>query len=133
MLKDSTSPRYKVGQVWRYHTRSHEETSTLTIVKIERHISLGIIVHVSLKGLRIRHPSHPSVSVDTVGHMPFSEEAMDQSVTALAQEYAPLPDFYEGYQQWRQAIEEGQAGVFTITVAESVDFMEQALGGPNRN
>jgi len=38
-----------------------------------------------------------------------------------------LPDFQEGYDTWRQAFDSGQGGVFSITAAEAVDYMEQAL------
>ena len=58
-------------------------------------------------------------------------EALDRSAVKLLQEKAPLPDFQEGYSEWRSAFDAGQAGIFTVTVAEAVEFAETALnGGP---
>ena len=53
--------------------------------------------------------------------MPFAESAIERSVTSLERESGPVPDFAEGYQQWRQAFDAGKGGVFTITVAEAFD------------
>ena len=127
MLSDTIDSRYKVGQVWRYQTRTDEADSTFSIVKVEHDAKLGIIVHISLRGLHIKNPHHPNGFTDTASHMPFAEDAITKSVTTLVQENAPLPDFQAGYNQWRQAADAGKAGIFTITVAESLDVMEQAL------
>jgi hypothetical protein len=55
--------------------------------------------------------------------MPFSEEALDASITELVGPTSELPDFEDGYLIWRQ----DQGGVFTITVAEAIDFVEQGV------
>lgn len=33
----------------------------------------------------------------------------------------------EGYEEWRHAFDAGDAGIFTITVAEGVEFVTQAM------
>jgi hypothetical protein len=38
-----------------------------------------------------------------------------------------LPDFLEGYMQWRDAFDRGKAGVFQISVAEAIDRLENSL------
>jgi len=62
-------------------------------------------------------------------HLPFSEAAIEKSVTALLADSAPLPAFEDGYREWRTAYEAGEAGVFTVSVAEAVSFIEAALDG----
>jgi len=38
-----------------------------------------------------------------------------------------LPNFQDGYQEWRDAFEAGRAGIYTITLAETVKVMEVTL------
>jgi hypothetical protein len=38
-----------------------------------------------------------------------------------------LPDFEEGYNQWKEAFDQGQAGWFTTSISDVVQFMEDAL------
>src|SRR5712664_3426093 len=80
MLMDTNSSYYKVGQVWRYRTRPGEEASTLTIVKVESEPKLGIIVHVSVSGLKIRSSKSKTGFAENISHLPFAEEAIRSSV-----------------------------------------------------
>jgi hypothetical protein len=36
-------------------------------------------------------------------------------------------DYAEGYQMWKSAFDEGQAGVFTISLAEIINFVEDSI------
>lgn len=65
--------------------------------------------------------------IETAGHLPFAEEAINKSAAKLLKEKADLPDYQEGYGMWREAFDAGRAGVYTITIAEAVDVMEQGL------
>jgi hypothetical protein len=116
-----------VGDQWTYRTRPGEGSSTLTIGKVETTPKLGVVVHVSLAGVRIKNSHAPTGYSETIAHMPFAEAALDKSVTALVTT-APVPlAFADGYGEWRRAFDAGKAGAFTITVSEGVDFMEQVL------
>lgn len=125
MLKDTTESKYKVGQVWSYKTRPNEKKSTFIVVRVESHPKLGNIVHIALRDLKLRKPSGDFI--DTAGHLPFAEEAISKSADKLLKEKAELPDYEEGYGIWREAFDAGRAGVYTITIAEAVDVMEQTL------
>jgi len=48
-------------------------------------------------------------------------------VTKLIETAKRLPDYEDGYDEWRKAFDKGKAGVFTITVKESIDVMEKTL------
>lgn len=128
----NAASKYKAGQVWSYKTRSQEPNSTFTIVKVEGNDKLGPIVHISLKGLKIKNPAHPSGFSDTVSHMPLAEKAVDLSVIKLVKEGAALPDYQEGYNQWKAAFDAGQGGIFTTSVAQAVDFIAQAIEKPKK-
>jgi hypothetical protein len=127
VLSDVSNAKYHVGEQWTYRTRAGEESSTLTIGKVEATPKLGVIVHVSLAGLRIKNSHAPTGYSETVAHMPFAEAALAKSVTALVTTASVPPAFADGYAEWRRAFDAGKGGVFTITVSEGVDFMEHAL------
>jgi hypothetical protein len=59
--------------------------------------------------------------------MPFSESAIDKSVTTMVARTTTLPEFESGYREWRTGFDEGRAGVFTISVAEAVGHTESIL------
>jgi hypothetical protein len=123
----TTHAKYKPGQLWHYRTRPGEEQSTLTVLKVESHPTLGTIVHVGLAGLRIKNPKAPGGLTDEATHLPFSEKSVDDSVTTIANPAGPVPDYLDGYNTWRESFDAGKAGVFTITVAEVVDVLERGL------
>lgn len=125
MLKDTTESKYEVGQVWSYKTRPGEKASTFVVVKVESHPKLGNVVHIALRDLKIRKPD--GNFIEAAGHLPFAEAAIDVSAVKLLKEKAELPDYEEGYGLWREAFEAGEAGVYTMGVAEAVGVMEEAL------
>ncbi|MBB6099341.1 hypothetical protein HNR42_002782 [Deinobacterium chartae] len=126
MLEPAHS-RYVAGQVWSYHTRPGEEESVLRVLKAETHRTLGTIVHVSLEGLDLRGPGGTPGS--SIGHLPFAEQALEASVTELLG-HDPYPHGDgEGYRIWRDAFERGEAGVWTLPVAEALSALEQAWAG----
>lgn len=127
MLVDTNESKYHVGEKWNYRTRPGEEDSLLTVLKVESSQKLGVIVHVSLDGLRIENPRAPGVASETIGHMPFAEAAIDKSVTTRAAAGDSVTAGGDGYEEWRRAFDAGDAGIFTIDVAEGVNVVAQTL------
>lgn len=115
------------GQVWRYRTRPAEDASRVMIGKIEERAGAGAIVHVKLVGLAIKNTSAPGGVSSVMTHAPISEAAFAASITELTGDAADLDGFEDGYGTWLSAFEAGDAGIFTITLAEIVDVMEQAF------
>jgi hypothetical protein len=116
--------KYKVGQIWSFKSRSNEPNARLTIVKIESDRKLGNIIHVQVDSVKIKTSAKSAKYTHLVSHMPFSEAAIAFSVTEKLGEVAELPDFQEGYAEWRNSFEAGKAGVFSIPVGKSVEYME---------
>jgi hypothetical protein len=108
-----TDAKYSPGQVWNYRTREGEELSTITVLRVESLPKIGVIVHVRVEGIRLKNCSG-GPSPTTIGHAPFTRDALDRSVTKLVEQGHTLPDFEEGYNNWREAC----GGVYTIPVAE---------------
>lgn len=120
------SSKYQPGQVWTYHNRQGEDKSRLTILHLDADPKLGTIVHVAIADVSIKNPQAPGGASTEIQHLPFSEEAVDRSVLEQVGT-RPLPDFQEGYDDWREAFDHGQGGIWTITAAEAIDAMEQAM------
>jgi hypothetical protein len=124
---DAVEPDFRAGDIWRYHTRSSEPDSTLTVLRVDRDAGSGNIVHLRVDGLRIRNPHHPAGFSGEIMHMPFEPAAVARSVTVRLERDAAVPDFAEGYAEWRRAFDADEAGVFSVTVAEAVEVMERAI------
>jgi hypothetical protein len=120
----TSSPRYRVGQVWRYQTRPGEEASRAIVGRIEKIEGIGSVVHVKLTELRLRGPQGVAT---VIFHAPVAEPQLSASVSELTGERGDLEGFAEGYALWRSAYASGKAGVFTLPLAGVVDSMEQAL------
>jgi hypothetical protein len=118
---------FRAGQVRKYETRPGEEASRLVVCRVEPNEKLGTIVHIYVQGVAIRSSVSPDLVTRVVGHMPFAESALRQSVVTLESSREPLPEYQEGYNNWRDAFDGQKAGIFTISVAGAIDFMEEAL------
>lgn len=118
---------YKPGQIWSYKNRKGEEDSYLTILKVEEYSEAGTAIHVAVYNVNIIGPKSGVFYGQTISHMPFSREALEDSVTELKEDTSALPDFEEGYNDWKEQFEKGNAGIFSITVAEAIGFIETTL------
>jgi hypothetical protein len=124
-LVDTRRSKYQVGQVWRYRNRLGEDSSTITIVKVELQHSESVVVHITVSNVKIH--SEELNRDSEISHMPFSEEALETSVVELLDMVVDLPDFEDGYEDWKEAFLNGNAGVFSVSVAKAVDFIEKAM------
>lgn len=119
---ESTMDEFQPGQVWEYETRAGEEASRLTICRIEDKDG-HTVVHIYVDGLALKSPHSPDGVGRFIGHMPFREDAVRGSVRKLVETRPELPDFEEGYETWKA----NNGGVFTTSVAEGIDFVEEAV------
>lgn len=119
-------PKFRVGQVWTYKTRPHEAASRLTIVRTEW-FGRGNAVHVHVSDLSIQNPGSPTGISTFITHMPFAEQALQESVIQRVGQARPLPDFEGAYVAWKKKADAKRAGVFTIGVAEAIDGIERAF------
>ena len=124
---DTQDSEFKVGQVWNYKTRAAETNSTLTICKVEVVGKLGKVIHVSIADVKVKSPQNKDGFATKIAHLPFAESAIKQSVSNLVKEGVALPDYREGYDSWRNAVEGGKGCIWTISVAEAVAAMESVL------
>lgn len=118
---------FKAGQVWNYATRNGEESSTLTILKIEKYDNGDIIVHIRVDSVKIHSAQSATGYTSFIGHLPYSEKAISNSITKLAGQNENLPDFSEGYNQWKEAWVSGKGGYWTVALKQAIDSIDKAM------
>lgn len=126
MTNPHVQVEFQAGQRWTYRTRPGEDTSTVLILRRDDEPN-GTALHVALDGLRLGNPHLPGGVQMELGHAPVTADALRASVLELIQVNAPLPADEGGYRQWREAADRGEAGVFTLTLAEILDVIGQAV------
>ena len=122
---------YAEGQVWQYHARPGDTGSTLQINKIEI-AGTREIFHLSVMDVCLENPMVSGGVTSELPHFPVSRETLDKSVTSLLAAPPRLIDYQDGYQEWRRAFDAGEGGVFTISVAEIVEVVVEAIARHSR-
>jgi len=120
--------KFAAGQVWTYQTRPEESDSRITIVRVDDDDEYGTIVHIYVSDVAIPNPGAPGGQTTYIAHLPYADEALEAAVLEKESETLELPSYEEGYRLWHDAFENGEAGVFTIPVAEAISFVEQSIG-----
>lgn len=119
---------YEVGDIWQYHNREGEDNSRVIINKIETIGNDIPVYHISIINVRVANPQSTSGVVEKLSHAPVALETLQKSLTHKVATKQPVDgDYLEGYEQWQKAYFAGQAGIFTIMIAEKVNFIEQAI------
>jgi hypothetical protein len=113
-----------IGQIWKYKTRPGEDGSRLTILKTESHPKLGGIIHIAVDGLRMKNPLASGGMSSMVGHMPYQEAALRASLVGVAGQSPDAPDL-DGYKIWKDAFDQGKAGIWSIPLSEAIGAMEK--------
>jgi len=131
MTNAPASALYAVGQRWRCRGRGARETPVLTINRIDPHPLGGEILHVSVSEARIRHPGLRAGVITTFAHLPIIGQVLERSGAELVGQGAIDPAYLEGYDQWKQAFDAGQAGAYGISLAEILDLIEDMLAKRN--
>jgi hypothetical protein len=57
--------------------------------------------------------------------MPFARKAVDASAVRRVASNSQLPNYEEGYEEWRQAFLSGHAGIYTILVKDAISAAEE--------
>jgi len=116
---------FQVGQEWSYQARPQDVNSSLLVGAIEDHPQMGRIVHIAVNNVRVRNPHANGGYSTEIGHIPTSEAALRDSVTKLLASAQQVDQVAEGIETWRSA----QGGVFTVSVSEAVQYIEDILVG----
>ena len=104
----------------------------MIVLKVEQYENTGEVIHISVIGLSMKNKNDSSWLGEDISHMPFSKDALMKSVN-IFEKMVEVPDFSEGYAIWKDAFIKGKAGVFSVSVSEAVDLMEQTISEGNES
>lgn len=127
--KSLKTHKLKSGQIWKYNTRKGEEKSRVVILKVEDYGRKGQVVHIAVNQLKIKNQQIEGGYSKDIGHLPFNKESLLKSLTKLEGTIDKLPEYMDGYPQWKEAFNNGEGGVFTIEVKDVVDFIQKSMNG----
>lgn len=130
MLTEASDTTFAVGERWKFDSvRAGARGATFTVLRIESDTAQGTIIHVGIDGVRIPSARAPGGFIEAIGHMPCTRVAIVASKPVLVEKGVALPDFEEGYAMWREAFDSGRGGVFSVSLADAVEFMARTLAG----
>jgi hypothetical protein len=119
---------YEPGQIWSYKARPQEPKSTLMILRIDNTTKLGQVIFIGLKDVRVQHPSGRAFS--SMSPLPFTKEALDNSVVKLVGKTDQLMSANFGYLKWKEAQAAGKTPpTYAKPVAEIVNGLENGYIG----
>lgn len=116
---------FKVGQIWKYDTRTGEDSSTVTILKIEKYEKNDTIIHIRVDNVKVFSPQSATGYSNVVGHLPYAKNALRKSLTKLVEQTNNLPDFSEGYNLWKEAWDIGIGGYWTVDLKEAINGVDK--------
>jgi hypothetical protein len=126
-------PDYAQGQVWTYDHRPGEDGSRVVIRKIGVEPEDGEVFHVSILGVKLRNHRVPGGAQPAMHHAAVLRTTLDKSLRELttAADQDPTwekdPAWENGYAVWRQAYDNGDAGVFELSIAEILGYIEMVV------
>jgi hypothetical protein len=123
-LHDATADKCKGGAVWEYTARPGEEKSTLTIEKIGDCPELGLIVHIAVEKIKPAN-CHGGPSPNSTPPHALAAKALTESVAKKIAANQPLPDYREGYEEWKEAYLKRKAGIYVLGVSGAVSVAEK--------
>jgi hypothetical protein len=122
-LSNASDPKFHVGDIWEYKTRTGEENSRLTVVKVDSSPELGTIVHIAVNNLTWKDCQNKPFP-QSVPHMPFARKVLEASLSKKAGVEQSLPDYRNGYEEWKAAYSQKRAGIYIIEVRDAVSVAE---------
>ena len=120
--------RFRAGQVWRARCRPQDDNPHI-IVLGEMEAGQGQSFYsIAITGVRIANPGMKGGVQTELPHAPVTEEVLGAAVLDLVASDGPTaadPEYSEAYEEYMEEYKLGEAGVFTIPVAEILDIIEQ--------
>lgn len=117
----------KSGQVWKYHTRKGEEKSRVIVLKVEDYKERGQVIHIAIHGLKIKNEHIKGGVTSEIKHLPFDRKTIEKSLIELDSTIDKLPNFMDGYLQWKEAFDNQKGGVFTMSIKEVINFVDTSI------
>lgn len=122
-----TRPEYAPGQAWTYRTRPGAEASTIVIRKKDIEPEDGEVFHISILGANLRNHRIEEGLQRSMHHAAVARATLDQSLLDYIGDGDGDETWMDGYDVWRQAYDNGDAGIFDIPVADILGYIEMVI------
>lgn len=122
-----SKPDYVVGQSWTYRTRPGEEASRVAIRRIDIEPEDGEVFHVSILGVKLRNHRLPGGIQPAMHHAAVSRASLDASLLEPDGQADAEVNWRDGYDVWRQAYDNGDAGIFDLPLADVLGYIERVV------
>ena len=122
-----SKPDYAVGQSWTYRTRPGEEASRVAIRRIDIEPEDGEVFHVSIMGVKLRNHRLPGGIQPAMHHAAVSRASLDASLLEPDGQADTEENWRDGYDVWRQAYDNGDAGIFDLPLADVLGYIERVV------
>jgi hypothetical protein len=122
-----TRPEFAPGQAWTYRTRPGEEASRIIIRKKDIEPEDGEVFHISILGVKLRNHRLPGGLQPAMHHAAVARPTLDQSLLSYEGDGDDDETWMDGYAVWRQAYDNGDAGIFDIPVSEILGYIEMVI------
>lgn len=122
-----TKPDYAVGQAWTYRTRPGEEGARVAIRRIDDEPEDGEVFHISILGVKLRNHRVPGGLQFAMNHAAVSRATLDASLLDVDSDADSDESWRDGYAVWRQAYDNGDAGIFEIPVRDILGYIEMVV------
>ena len=114
--------KFQPGQVWGVKGRSWEPDATATVLRVETMPKIGVVIHVRIEHV-VMHTCPETPAMTSILHLPIGKDAFDRSVINLIRSNQEIPDFKEGYDDWRAHC----GGVYSIDVSGILAVNEKTV------
>jgi hypothetical protein len=81
------------------------------------------VVNIYIDGLNFQNPNSPTNVIRTISHAPAEKRLLEESDITLLECNVPLPNYNEGYNVWKEAYDNGNAGYFKSSPSTIVNDM----------
>lgn len=106
------------GQLWTYEGAALPGSRVL-IGRVDRPGGAGApIVSIAVTEVPLPDRDTGEIAPRMIDHAPITGEALARCLREQVGTAPVPPDFEDGYGLWRQAFDRGEAGAFTVSVAE---------------
>ena len=122
-----TRPDYAVGQSWSYQTRPNEDSSRIAIRRIDIEPEDGEVFHISILDVKLRNHRVPGGLQPAMNHAAVARATLDASLVEVKGAADSDESWRDGYAVWRQAYDNGDAGIFEIPIPEILGYIEMVV------
>lgn len=100
---------FKAGEIWNLNNK-HKEIM-LHVLKVE-----------NLENTKIVHIAILVNAEYIILHMPFTLDAIQESIIQLEKISYDFPNYEEGYNLWKTEYLKGNAGIYKLKVKDAIDL-----------